>query len=82
MRAIIISEVFTKALRRRDLSGETSTESTSTSDKGIEKSNSNSKDQTDTKETKPKAVEANVTNLVGVDAFFICKQASLGQRLR
>jgi len=68
-RAVIITEIYCKALRRRDLSGAV----------GAQVTKSNDAEATTDASEKPKAeaVEANITNLVGVDAFFICEFISL-----
>jgi hypothetical protein len=67
-RAVIITEIYCKALRRRDLSGAVAARSVASTD---DKSGSE-----DASKPKTEAVEANITNLVGVDAFFICKHQS------
>jgi hypothetical protein len=67
-RAVIITEIYCKALRRRDLSGAVAARSVAPTD---DKSGSE-----DASKPKTEAVEANITNLVGVDAFFICKHQS------
>lgn len=67
-RAVIITEIYCKALRRRDLSGAVAARSVAPTD---DKSGSE-----DASKPKTEAVEANITNLVGVDAFFICKHRS------
>lgn len=61
---MIITEIYCKALRRRDLSGAV----------GAQVTKANDADTAADASEKPKveAVEANITNLVGVDAFFIC----------
>lgn len=64
-RAVIITEIYCKALRRRDLSGAVAARPVSAT-KDESGSDDASKPKTET-------VEANITNLVGVDAFFICK---------
>jgi hypothetical protein len=64
-RAVIITEIYCKALRRRDLSGAVAARSVAPTD---DKSGSE-----DASKPKTEAVEANITNLVGVDAFFICQ---------
>lgn len=67
-RAVIITEIYCKALRRRDLSGAVAARLAAPTD---DKSGSE-----DASKPKTEAVEANITNLVGVDAFFICKHQS------
>jgi hypothetical protein len=62
---VIITEIYCKALRRRDLSGAVGAR--------IDNSNQASKATDAAEKPKAEAVEANITNLVGVDAFFICR---------
>jgi hypothetical protein len=62
---VIITEIYCKALRRRDLSGAVATRTVDVKEGETGKAES--------AEPKSEAVEANITNLVGVDAFFICE---------
>ncbi len=70
VRGILIAEVFTKALRRRNLSGSVASVSSSQTEGKSEDSNEASKDKPASAAEEPQ-VETNITNLVGVDAFFL-----------
>lgn len=77
LRALIITEIYCKALRRRDMSGAVSSRIESKATNAVDANKKPIKPDAATAEpeVKPQAnpVEANITNLVGVDAFYICK---------